>query len=297
MSAGKWGESFLKSGLPLEHLTSSIFTQMGWQCEPSTEYQRPNRDGNLEWFETDLEAESPSSGDEASLQFIVECKYHDPSRFWMLLPHTPIRWLFEDRFLNFAPFGVLRARRESKLLRLAPASTRGVVVSQDGQRQDDALYTAIQQVVHSFVPHVLSHGFSYNLDVRQGFSPVVSAYIPMIVTNAALFRLRPSITDLAIIRSAKSPSDVADELPWTWCYFDTSIALLDEQWELVERHRKGEPLLSKYPAAEKRLFDLAGRPNWIAVVNIEHLASVAKAIHAQFRKVKTTPSDRFVIKD
>src|SRR5271166_1297956 len=222
MTTGKWGESFLKSGLPMEHLATSTFSGMGWRCEPSTEYQRPNKDGKIEWFEIDFEAESPwtSSDDEIDLRFIVECKYHDPSRFWMLLPYTPVRWHFEDRLLNLAPFGVLRASRSSTLLELAPTSTRGVVVSQDGQRQDDALYTAIQQVVHAFAPLVLQHGFAYNLDVKRGYPPTVTAYIPMIVTNASLFRLRPSVTDLAAIRSAKSPQDVADELPWTWCYFD-----------------------------------------------------------------------------
>ncbi len=298
MAASKWGESFLKSGLPLEHLAISTFTQMAWRCEPSTEYQRPNRDGKVEWFEIDFEAESPgASGHEIDLRFIVECKYHDPSRFWMLLPYTPIRWHFEDRLLNFAPLGVLRNRRDSTLLRIAPASTRGVVVSQDGQRQDDALYTAIQQVVHAFVPLVLQHGFAYNLDVKRGYPPIVTAYTPMIVTNAALFRLRPSVSDLAVIRSAKSPGDVADEVSWTWCYFDPPRALWEEQWVLVDQHRESESaLLRRHPAAEERLRLLAGRPNWIAVVNIEHLASSVKAIYAQFRQVKTIPADRLIQK-
>ncbi|MGA3054923.1 MAG: hypothetical protein ABSD63_12010 [Candidatus Korobacteraceae bacterium] len=298
MAVGKWGESFLKSGLPLEHLAVSTFRNMGWHCEPSTEYQRPNREDKVEWFEVDFEAESPweSEGD-IDLRFIVECKYHDPSRFWMMLPYTPLRWHFEDRLLNFAPFGVLRARRDSTLLRIAPASTRGVVVSQDGQRQDDALYTAIQQVVHAFVPLVLQHGFAYNLDVKRGYSPIVTAYIPMIITNAALFRLRPSISDLTAIRSAKSPRDVADELPWTWCYFDASRALLEEQWDLIDQHRENESeLLQRYPACEERISLLAGRPNWIVVVNIQHLAATVNAIYKQFRQIKTVSTKEFTPK-
>ncbi len=296
MGRGKWGESFLKSGLPLEHLALSTLTTMGWRCEPSSEYQRPNREGKTEWFEVDFEAESPGESKcGVALRFIVECKYHDPSRFWMLLPYTPIRWHFEDRLLNFAPFGVLRARRNSALLRLAPTSKRGVVISQDGQRQDDALHTAIQQVVHAFVPLLLQHGFAYNLDVKRGYDPIVTAYTPMIVTNAMLFRLRPSVSDLATIRAAKSPQDVAEEVPWTWCYFDPPTALLDEQWDLINRHRENESkLLKRYPAVEDRLLSLAGRPNWIAIVNIQHLTSAVETIYKQFEKVRTLPAEAFL---
>ena len=295
MGTRKWGESFLKSGLPLEHLAISTFTKLGWRCEPSAEYQRLNRDGKAQWFEIDFEADSPFYSEHgADLRFIVECKYHDPSRFWMLLPYTPIRWRFEDRLLNFAPFGVLRTCRDSALLRLAPASTRGVVVSQDDQRQDDALYTAIQQVVHAFVPLVLTHGFAYNLDVKRGYPPIVTAYTPMIVTNAALFRLRPSVSDLAVIRAAKFPRDVADEVPWTWCYFDIPTSLWDEQCALIDQHRESETtLLKRYPAAAKRLQSMAGRPNWIAVVNIEYLVSAIKEIYNQFKRVRTTAADHF----
>ena len=85
MAAGKWGESFLKSGLPLEHMTMSILTRMGWDCEASYEYERINREGSQEWFELDLEAESPYvDDDQPRLKLIIECKYHDPSRFWKI---------------------------------------------------------------------------------------------------------------------------------------------------------------------------------------------------------------------
>jgi len=33
MSGQIWGESFLKSGLPLEHLTLLTLRSIGWTCE------------------------------------------------------------------------------------------------------------------------------------------------------------------------------------------------------------------------------------------------------------------------
>ena len=296
MAAGKWGESFLKSGLPLEHMAMSILTRMGWDCETNYEYERLNRDGKQEWFELDLEAESPFiDANQPSLKLIVECKYHDPSRFWMLLPHVPTRWHFEDRLLNYAPFEALGSRRHSSLLKLAPTSVRGVVVSQDGQKQDDALYTAIQQVFHGFLPIVLDHGFGYSLDVKRGYSPPITAYIPMIITNADLFRMLPSVSSLSDIRKANDPSDIAERLQWTWLYYDIPIALLDQQRDFVVAHQEVmERLMQKYPAASKRLTSMPGRPNWIALVNIEYLESAVEAIFRQFTKIKARKPEEFL---
>ena len=38
MSKSKWGESFLKSGLPLEHLTQVTLQTLGWDCRAHIEY-------------------------------------------------------------------------------------------------------------------------------------------------------------------------------------------------------------------------------------------------------------------
>jgi hypothetical protein len=48
MSSQKWGESFLKSGLPLEHLTLLALKSIGWTCELHSEYLRVNREGAAE---------------------------------------------------------------------------------------------------------------------------------------------------------------------------------------------------------------------------------------------------------
>ena len=85
MSGQKWGESFLKSGLPLEHLTLLALKSIGWACELHYEYRRPNREGEAQWFEHDIIAYSPASED-ADLVLPVECKYHDESPFWFFLP-------------------------------------------------------------------------------------------------------------------------------------------------------------------------------------------------------------------
>ena len=124
MAAGKWGESFLKSGLPLEHLTHVTFRSLDWDCYPQFEYSRRNRDGEEAWFEVDLVANCTAFNKGTQLSMLVECKYHDPSRYWFFLPHEGAgRWQFDDRVLNCGPFQALRKPRADSLLHLAPLSS------------------------------------------------------------------------------------------------------------------------------------------------------------------------------
>ena len=85
MARKKWGESFLKSGFPLEHVTLVTFRSSGFDCYPNVEFSRQNERGQEAWFELDLCAISHRNNKDTDLSFLVECKYHDLSRFWFFL--------------------------------------------------------------------------------------------------------------------------------------------------------------------------------------------------------------------
>ncbi|MEI6430307.1 MAG: hypothetical protein WCO45_18280 [Pseudanabaena sp. ELA607] len=292
MSKGKWGESFLKSGLPLEHLTLATFKSMGWICSPSIEVERPNREGQQTWFELDLEAHSPFENQDTTLSFLVECKYHDASRFWFFLPHEPERWGFNDRFFNCGPIQTLAEPRNDKsALKLIQASTGGIVVSEDGTKQDNAVHTAIQQIANAFVPICLSEMYDYLLldeDEDEEYYPAAVAKVPMIVTNATLFRLKENVTDLDAIRNALTPHEVADEIPWTWHYFDPSMSLLKQNNDAIKLHISTQAeFVYRFPHVKQRIWQLCERPNWIAIVNINQLSSVITEISDLFMSLPT----------
>jgi len=69
MVAPKWGESFLKSGLPLEHLTQVTFHSLQWNSHPRYEFSRPNKDNQDTWFELDLMTSSPFQNRSTELSF------------------------------------------------------------------------------------------------------------------------------------------------------------------------------------------------------------------------------------
>jgi len=218
MSGRKWGESFLKSGLPLEHVTLVTLRSEGFLCYPNVEYARQEENSKKgSWFEIDMEATWCHKNKDTRLSLLVECKYHDQSRFWFFLPCERERWYFNDRVFNFGPLQTLTRPLSQSALSLAPLSCRGMVISRAGTKQDNAVHAAVQQLVNGFVPLTLSKMFRFFLVPSKPSSPpCCTSLVPMIVTNAQIYRLRPNLTDLSMIRDASSPADVGDLLPWTW---------------------------------------------------------------------------------
>ena len=291
MARHKWGESFLKSGLPLEHLTLVVLKDQGFFCYPSVEYQRPDESREGVWFEIDLEAISGSKNKETSLSLLVECKYHDESRFWFFLPCENDRWGFNDRVFNCGPLQTLTRPLSRTALQLAPLSYRGLVVCKDGTKQDNAVHTAVQQLANAFTPISLRIMFRYRLDAPKGQLPMSTAMIPMIVTNAAIFRLKSNVTDLSVIKQAGAPADIGDEVPWLWCHYDPSRDLFIRNARAVGDYLKQEPeLVERFPIVENRLELWPSRPNWIAVVNVQHLAPTLRTLQEHFLSLKTCRS-------
>ncbi len=203
MAKRKWGESFLKSGLPLEHLTLVTLRAEGFLCSTNIEYERKKESGENAWFELDLEAASGYRNKDTSLSFLVECKYHDENRFWFFLPHERDRWGFDDRVFNCAPLQTLTSPLSRGAFKLSPLSCRGIVVSNDGKKQDNAVHTAVQQLANGFVPLTLWGMFHYTLDLPKHAFPYSMAMVPMIVTNANIFRLRPDVSNLDVIKTGE----------------------------------------------------------------------------------------------
>ena len=289
MSAKKWGETFLKTGLPLEHLALTTLTGMGWECEPKYEYERSNRQGRLAWFEVDLIAYAPSDvrGD---LQLLIECKYHDEQRFWFFLPCTTVDHQAQDEalsaggdleaddeVLHYAPYVPLRKRKQHALISLVPRSVWGTNVSRSGAREDNSIHEALEQVGHAFVPFCLDRLYSF---CTYG----LIAAVPAIVTTAKLFRLRPEIRGVGTIRAATRPEEIAEEVPWTWCYYAPRKELLDFNHDEIERWRARHAGL-RFAGLDTQLADLWSGPHWVMVVTIDALANAAKGLHSKFLKL------------
>ncbi len=283
MSQHKWGETFLKTGLPLEHLVITTFSGLGWYSEPRYEYMRPNREGEPVWFEVDLVASSPAG----ELNLLIECKYHDEQRFWFFLPCTTEDHLAQygalsgdadlesdAEVLHYGPYIPLRNSRRHSLISLAPKSVWGATISRAGVREENSVKDALNQIGFAFVPYCLDNLYSF-----CRFTP--SAAIPVIVTTARLFRLRPDICDITAIRNARGPEEIADELPWMWCYHAPRGELLGHNDKQIERWRETHQDV-RFRGLDQQLTSLWAGPHWVMIITIEALAKAVETIYKAF---------------
>lgn len=283
MGKKKWGESFLKTGVPLEHLTLMTLKSLDWRCELHREYRRPELVGEDRTFEIDLVALQRTTR-RPGLCLIIECKYHDEARFWFFLPCATTDHISPYGFVSkvedpeansqvlfFAPLDPLTESAGSSVLSLAPKSFWGTVVSHDGEKQENTVHTALKQVAYAMAP----------ITLRFFDAPVPTAILPMIVTSARIFRLQPEIVDLNVIRDADSPSEIAEELGWTWCHQAVDYDLLRHNMLAVKR-RFRDSLFSDMSEVDIQLRKLWQFPRWIAVVNIFHLANALEQISQCF---------------
>lgn len=299
MSGQKWGESFLKSGLPLEHLTLLALKSIGWECELHYEYSRPNREGAEAWFEHDVIAYSPHS-DTGDVELLIECKYHDDSRFWFFLPCETEDQLsqygalsasenlyVDSAVFHSAPYEVLPQPSSETFLSLAPMCLWGVTVSRDGTRQPNAVEEATKQLAYGFVPFCLKAFYGFHR------SRAVSV-LPVIVTSAKLFRLRPDVRSLDKIRSAGVPTDIADEVDWLWCYHAPNNELIFYNLDAIEAYKQSNRY-AKWKAIAEQLLGLYRFPHWILVANIDAVADAVNALYKSFSAIpKNFSGDRLI---
>lgn len=289
MAKRNWGESFLKSGWPLEHVTLTRLTKMGWDCEPNYEYERTNRKREMAWFEIDMIAYAPYHR-QGNLRLLIECKYHDGQRFWFFLPCTTVDHQAQyealsagedlesdTHVIHYAPYDPLDKPERHSLIELAPKSIWGVTISKAGTREENTLHAAVEQLGYGFVPFCLDRLYHF-----CRYEP--EAVIPAVVTSAKLFRLKPVLDDLDVVRNANSPYDIAEELPWTWYYYSPRSELRYHNLDEIDTWKRRHSGIEFQPL-EDRLAALWGSPHWVLVVNIDSLADAVQAVYSAFLKL------------
>ena len=160
------------------------------------------------------------------------------------------------------------------MISLAPKSVWGANVSRAGIREENSIKEALNQLGFAFVPFCLDRLYSF-----CQYSP--EAVIPAIVTTARLFRLRPDVRDIATIRDAHGPEEIADELPWTWCYHAPHGELLNHNDAQIEHWRETHKDV-RFKGLDDQLASLWSGPHWVMIVNIEALAAAAAVVHKTF---------------
>ena len=250
-SSSKWKTGFLKTGLPLEYVTSNILNRIGHEIFGEYPYIRPNESGELKEFSVDLRTHKCLDDEDKLiiLSMLVECKYRQPGTYWVFSPYPSTTY----------PIGILNSTEDLVPVRIGYNSVwnfeqsigyciSGVELTNDGNGNTNgakhgifqlrfAMPVFVQKKYENTVGHTHSDGRFINLSCGV---LVTTADIRVIKPNLELkdFDLAndlDSVTELkeAVILNEKAGPQLQD--------FADSLA---------------DELIEKHPELEKRLMDI-----------------------------------------
>lgn len=209
--AKSWKDALLSSGIPLENDVRNYMAQQGCLAEFEHSYLRADEARVLRQFSYDIDAsliQPPHFVD-----FLIECKYRHPSVSWLFTPdeyegHTE---LGPNDFMHpLTLFVGKTCVAESSLFprRLALCCSKGVELTSEGAN-DKAIAQAVSQLAFGMARRVADAVEHQVHDLLRG--DYVFYHLPVIVTSAALHRLRDNVT-VDSIRSASELGEVADQV-------------------------------------------------------------------------------------
>jgi len=216
MSGKTWKDHLLSSGLPLEHSVTQALGKLSMVDPREFRYTRANEQGVQTTFSVDVHAECLVHQPNIWLELFVECKYRHESTNWIFTPsdYAPFAGPeFAELFVSLVTPGCARKMNRGLLNRYAEKYAlcgKGVeLFSNDSTHA--TIERALSQVRYA-IPNRAAAGLnsltrSMNSSTDVSRPPTV-VLVPMIVTTAALWRIRPEVT-IEALRQANEIADVA----------------------------------------------------------------------------------------
>jgi len=298
-SKKKWGESFLKSGAPLEYLAFAKMESLGFETYQNVEYERKITDGKSKVFSIDIQADKQLKNG-INLELLIECKYHDPSKLWMFIPfpydYMRAGWCCDRHILNNGPIEFLRHPNKRNFINLGQRASWNIVVSKDGVRQENQIYEGISQLVYALFPLATFRLFHWNWMTLT--YPLRGSILPILVTNEELFLLKSNINDLNIIREANKPEEIANTIPWLFCKVNQNFTTIDYNYSVLQKllsydkdiiidFDKNIKIVRKIEKIELDCMETyINRPQWVIIVNINALDQMVHLIEDYISSLK-----------
>jgi hypothetical protein len=297
MSAKKWKDLFLSSGVPLEYSVAQIFEELGsWRVEEFS-YERKNEDGASQIFSVDVHSAYNSRKHDVRLDILAECKYRYDGTKWIFTPsethHHEAMWGvdFSPLFLALDECSVDRKVDRDFLGRFGqdyPLCKNGIEIL-----PEDTNPKTIEQAIRQLRYAVVAMGLRridhqrYILSIREP-SPIF-VIVPVIVTTAELWRLKPGTT-VENVRRAESIDEVAHhhDAVVLWKKPDESDV---KQATSAFRNNFTDADLEKLRTLVKEQFPdgltqfmnyLANRPSLFLVAQYSTLRSTVKSLYELF---------------
>lgn len=211
MSNTKWKNGFLKTGLPLEYVTSNILNEKGFSIFGEYPYLRPNENGESKEFSIDLRAHKCLDSDDRLfvLDVLIECKFRQAGTTWIFSPFPS----------DTMAIGLVHSTEDLVPVRLQGhelwefekeigSCVSGVELMNNGGGNTDGARHGIFQLRYG-MPVLLKNAYQHALEHTWSAGRYIDFICPILVTTADLRVIKPDL-HLERFTEAEELDDVSD---------------------------------------------------------------------------------------
>lgn len=249
----KWKTGLLKTGLPLEFVTTNILNKLDHKIFGEYPYIRPNESKELKEFSVDIRTYKTldNYNDERLiiLSMLVECKYRQPGTSWIFSPYPS----------DLIPLGILNSTEDIVPVRIENEAVlkfeqkigyciSGVELSPDGTGNTNGAKHGLFQLKFA-MPEFLKNDYANGLEHTYYEGRFIDLSCAVLVTTADIRLIKKDI-NLDDFKSAED-LDAVTELKEAIILNETPGPQLQEFADSI-----AEDLFKKHPELNKRLEDI-----------------------------------------
>jgi len=251
--SNKWKNGLLKTGLPLEYVTSNVLTNLGHSIFGEYPYIRPDETKELKEFSVDLRTYKTldNSNDERLivLSMLIECKYRQQGSSWIFSPFPS----------DMVPLGIMNSTEDITTVRIESKNVlkfeknigyciSGIELSADGNGNTHGVKHGIFQLRFA-MPEFVKNSYASGLEQTYYNGRFIDLSCAILVTTADIRVIKPNIT-LQDFTSANDLDDVSE--------VKEAIILNERPGPQLQEFadKLAQELIEEHPNLEKRLSDI-----------------------------------------
>ena len=201
-----WKDHLLSSGLPLEQSVVQVLKSLGVEDAREYKYEKPNEQGVPTTFSVDIHATLVKS---VWLEFFIECKYRHDGTQWIFTPDEYSIGHDDSFFDSLVVLDELLDCHVDNFL-VDRYSDEYVLCGKGVELlNNDANPKSIEQAIQQLRYALVEESADCLREQAEGLNALF-VLVPIVVTTAELWRLRPNVT-IERLRSASCLDEVADQ--------------------------------------------------------------------------------------
>lgn len=209
-----WKDLLLSSGLPLEYSVKKILEDLHIYSPDEYYYERLNEKGLPTYFSVDIHALKRltdfDNDYQSQLELLIECKYRYNNVKWIFSPQS--EGMFLSKWQAFNPLDTLSKDKIidrdhlSNFCKNYQFYRKGIEIL-DNDSNPKSIEQGINQLKYAVINRIVD---SLKLDITTGYRDSIHMILPVLVTTAELWGLKPDVT-LDEVKLTNNPEDISEK--------------------------------------------------------------------------------------